>query len=712
MKTAFFFTAIAACFVSLTVFAQDEPSAARIEKILKKMTLEEKVALCHADSKFSVAGIPRLGIPALHLSDGPHGVREEISHDSWQPAGRDDDYSTYLPTGTALAATWNVEMARRFGDVLGAEARERGKDVILGPGINIQRTPLCGRNFEYLGEDPCLTARMIVPEIRAIQSHDVAACVKHFALNNQELDRDWVNVDVDEQTLREIYLPGFEAAVREARVRCVMGAYNQFRGGPCCQSAHLIRDILKGEWGFRGVLMTDWNVRGIDTWTAATNGLDLEMGTALPYDEFYFARPLREAVANGSVPVAVLDEKVRRMLRLMFEIRAMGGKRETGSRNTPEHQKTARAIAAEAMVLLKNESVLPFDKRKIKRLAVIGENATVKHAHGGWSSEIKTPYEITPLEGIAKKAGDSVEIIRAQGYKTAPQISDEADVALIGEAVAAAKKADAVILVVGQNHRLDTEGSDRPDMKLHFGQNELIEAVLAANPNTAIVLVGGSAVEMPWIAKAPAVLQAWYAGMEGGSALADILFGDTNPSGKLPFTFPAKLADSPAHALGEYQAGHVEYKEGLLVGYRWFDTKKIEPLFPFGHGLSYTAFEYGDLKIENAQAKDGAVARVTLDLKNSGKREGAEVVQIYVQGPADSKIARPAKELRAFQKVFLRPGEHRTVRLALRARDFSYYDVAGKTWRIEPGTYNVLAGSSSRDMRLNSTFAPHVALVK
>jgi beta-glucosidase len=364
------------------------------------------------------------------------------------------------------------------------------------------------------------------------------------------------------------------------------------------------------------------------------------------------------------------------------------------------------------MVLLKNEKLLPLYRKKIKRLAVVGENATLKQAHGGESSEIKTRYEVTPLEGIAKKLGDSVEIIRAQGYRTTPQISDETDAVLIGEAVAAAKKADAVIIVAGQNHDLDTEGHDRPDMKLHFGQDALIEAVLAANPNVAIVLVGGSPVEMPWIAKAPAVLQAWYAGMEGGSALADILFGDVNPSGKLPFTFPAKLADSPAHAIGEYQAGHVEYKEGLLVGYRWFDTKKIEPLFPFGHGLSYTTFDYGNLKIENVQAKGATVARVTLDVKNTGSRAGAEVVQIYVQGPADSKIARPAKELRAFQKVFLRPGEHRIVRFALHARDFSYYDVEDKTWCIEPGTYTVFAGSSSRDIRLNTPFTPPVALVK
>lgn len=687
--------AILALLLCASMGAQEDP---RVERLLGRLSLDEKVALCHADSKFGVPGVARLGIPRLMLSDGPHGVREEIKADSWEVAGWSHDFSTYLPTGTALAATWNPGLARRFGEVLGAEARFRGKDVILGPGINIHRTPLCGRNFEYQSEDPCLVARMVVPLIQGIQSQDTAACVKHYALNNQELDRANVNVEVDERTLREIYLPGFEAAVREAGVKTVMCAYNQVRGESCAQNTHLIKDILKGEWGFKGLLISDWNVLHFTTTGAALAGLDLEMGTEKPYDQFFFATPLKQAVERGEVPMSALDDKVRRRLRLQLGLKALDGERKPGAFNTPAHQALARDVAAEAMVLLRNQGLLPFSRQGLKRLAVIGPNATLKQAHGGDSSGLKALYEITPFEGLARKLGGEVSISFAQGYDPASSTQDDR---LIAQAVEAAKQADAVVLVAGQTHAQDSEGADRATLALPGCQDRLIPAVLAANPRTVVVLIGGSPVALPWYEQAPAVLQAWYAGMHGGDALADILFGDLNPSGKLPFTFPKRLEDVGAHALGDYRQERVAYREGLLVGYRWFDTKDIAPLVPFGHGLSYTTFAYDALKV--APGRGEVAATVSFRLANTGRRAGAEVAQLYISGPSGTQIFRPAQELRAFRKVRLGAGQGTRVDLRLTRRDLSTWDEATKAWVVEPGTYTLRVGSSSRDLRLKGS---------
>jgi beta-glucosidase len=688
----------------------------RVEDLLSRLTLEEKISLCHANSKFTVAGIERLRVPSLSLSDGPHGIREEIKLHSWEPAGWTNDSSTYLPTGTALAATWNPDLAKKFGGVLGEEARARKKDILLGPAINIHRTPLCGRNFEYLSEDPWLIAKMVVPYIQGVQEHDVAACVKHYVLNNQEYDRFTINVEVDERTLREIYLPGFRAAVQKGKVMTVMGAYNKFRGQYLCNNNFLLNEVLKKEWGFEGAVISDWNATH-NTVESAQAGLDLEMGTDVRnYNDYFFADPLLRAVKQGKVTEKTVDNKVRRILRVMFKTK-MFDHRGKGAFNTSAHQKVAREVAAQAITLLKNENdVLPLDINKINSLAVIGDNATRKHAAGGYSSGIKALYEITPLQGLQEKLEGQVEIRFAQGYeKTSREeygkplsVTSNADreAQFIKQAVEVAKKADAVIIFGGLNHDFDTEGKDRPDMKLPYNQDELIEAVTAVNPKTVVVLICGSPVEVhQWIDNVPAILLGWYAGMEGGRVMADVLFGDVNPSGKLPFTFPKRLEDSPAHQLEAYPGkdNTVVYREGLLVGYRYYDTRKVEPQFCFGHGLSYTDFLYSDLQISPADdSKDGAV-EISLNLKNEGNYEGAEVVQLYV-AKKQSVVERPAKELKGFKKIFLKKNESKSVVFSLKREDLAYYDPDQSHWITETGEYEVFLAGSSRDIRLNGSF--------
>lgn len=684
-------------------------SEARARRLLEQMTLEEKAAMIHGAANFATAPVPRLGIPALEMSDGPHGVREEIDRSVWRPAGRTDDFVTCLPSGVALASTWNRELAAEFGRVLGAEARGRGKDVILGPGINIHRTPLCGRNFEYFGEDPYLAAQLVVPLICGIQAQGVAACAKHFVANNQEHHRHTIDVEMDERTLREIYLPGFEAAVCEAGVLAVMGAYNKLRGQHCCHNEYLLNDILKGEWKFQGVTISDWNGTH-DTCEAACNGLDIEMGTFLGdarFDEYYMAQPLVAAIKRGELPADALDDKVLRILRLtatlgMTELRP-GGERPAGAVNLPEHQQTALRIAEESIVLLKNESnLLPFDLGALKSLAVIGANAMRKHAHGGGSSMIKALYEVTPLEGILQRAGSQLRIAYARGYAVDGATDD-----LIARAVEAASSAEVVVIFGGLNHdkHQDSEGTDRRDMRLPYGQDELIEAVVKANPRTVVVLIGGGPVELGgWLEHTPSLVQMGYAGMEAGNAAARILFGDVTPSGKLTFTWPRTLADSPAHASGTYpgQDGRVQYKEGLMVGYRHFDSRGIRPAFCFGHGLSYTAFEYGELTLR-ADPPNGGLVTAEVSVTNTGSRPGAEVVQLYV-ADHEASVPRPEKELKGFQKVALQPGETTTVLFQLDRRAFAFYDADRREWVVEPGRFTISAGASSRDLRAQATF--------
>lgn len=678
-----------------------KPLEARVDDLLARMTLEEKLALVHADSKFTTAAVPRLGIPRRWLSDGPHGVREDVGPDTWKPAGRTDDFASWMPALIGLSSSFNPELSRAYGDVIGEEALKRDKQIMLGPGVNIMRTPLNGRNFEYFGEDPFLTSRMAVSYIRGVQSHEVAACVKHFAANNQEWERGTINVEMDERALREIYLPAFKAAVQEGEVWAVMGAYNKFRGEHACHNNYLLNQVLKEEWGFKGLVMSDWDGTH-DTRQAVMNGLDLEMGTEKPYESFYLAGPFREGLSKGEFPISILDDKVRRNLRQMIAIGALNG-RGPGAINTKAHQETARRVAEESIVLLKNEGdALPLDDTKIKSIAVIGENAVQLQAYGGGSARIKTFYEITPLEGIVRRAGQRLNVTYSTGYRAEP------DPDLVGRAVRAASQADIAIIVGGLNHSkfFDAEASDRKDMKLPYGQDDLIQRVVEANPRTIVVFLGGGPMEMgPWLAKVPALMLAWYPGMEGGNALARVLFGDVNPSGKLPCTFPRRLEDSPAHALGAYPGknGQEVYTEGILVGYRWFDTKKIEPLFPFGYGLSYSSFKYSSLSLSEGKDPKGPLAIAEFEIENTGTREGGEVAQLYV-GQAQPGLPRPVKELKGFHKVFLKPGQKQKVLIPLERSAFAYYDPGQKGWVAEKGEFTILIGSSSRDTRLEGKF--------
>ncbi|WP_324673544.1 glycoside hydrolase family 3 C-terminal domain-containing protein [Hymenobacter sp. GOD-10R] len=700
-----------------------------INALLKKLTLEEKVHMLHANSAFAAGGVEHLGIPEIMTSDGPHGVRPEQGRD-WKGVKGANDAGTYLPNNNTLASTWNPELGYAYGTVLGSEANFRGKDIILGPGINIVRTPLNGRNFEYLSEDPFLISKMVVGYIRGVQDQGVSACVKHYAANNQETHRNDIDVDMSERALREIYLPGFKAAIQQGGAYSLMGSYNKFRGTYATENAYLMNDILKGEWGFKGLVMSDWGSVH-NTQDALRNGTDLEMGTDLEllnnsvdqsatasianaptknvYDRFYLADAALDAIKKDPKLVPLLDDKVRRILRVMYATNMMGGtKRKPGAYNTKEHQATALKVAEEGIVLLKNEgNMLPL-KKSVKTIAVIGENANRENGLGGGSAQVKPKYEITALQGLKNTLGDQVKITYAQGYKIAR--GQKADPQMIAEAVAAAKAADVVVYVGGSTHgydyskwsdnAYDAEGTDKPDMKMPFGQDELIQAVQKANPNTVVVLLGGGPIDVsPWVGQTKALVEAWYPGMEGGNAIAHVLFGDVNPSGKLPFTFPAKLEDSPAHKLGEYPSTpgnelKQTYKEDIFVGYRYFDTYKVAPQFAFGYGLSYTSFDYGKLTMTPGTQS----ATVSLTVRNTGKMAGAEVVQLYVKDE-QSSVKRPEKELKAFEKVFLKPGESKTVTLKLGADAFQYYDEGKKQWVLEPGKFQVLVGSSSRDIR-------------
>ena len=686
-----------------------DSTEAKVEALLSQMTIEEKVYMIHANSAFTSGGCERLGIPEMHMSDGPHGVRHEHGRDWIKDEGVRDS-STYLPVGTALAATWNEELGYEFGKVLGSEANYRKKDMILGPGFNIIRSPLNGRNFEYLTEDPYLNSRMVVGYIKGVQEMGVAACAKHYIANTMEYEREKVDVRMSDRAFREIYLPAYVTAVQEADVLTIMAAYNKFNGTYCAHSQYLLDEVLKDELGFDGLVVSDWAaVKNTDE--SVRVGLDIEMGSELKqewgnfdYSAFFMGDTVVSMVKNGHLDEAIVDEKVRRILRVMHRINKFG-ERQPGAYNTPEHQAVARKVADEGIVLLKNEDVLPLQKSAIKKVAVVGANAKRKHAGGGGSSQVKAFYEITPLQGIKNSFLDGAGITYAEGYEI--QKEAKANPQLIAEAVNAVKDADAAIYVGGYIHgwsdewddnAYDAEDRDKSDMYLPFGQDEVIEAVLAANPNTVIVLYGGGPADMRrWKDKAKAIVQAWYPGMEGGNALTDILLGVTNPSGKMPMTFPMKLEDSPAHTAENYPFKDltINHTEDIFVGYRHFDTYNVAPAFAFGHGLSYTTFEFGDLKVN----KTGKTVNLSLKVTNTGDMAGAEVVQVYVKDN-EASVPRPEKELKAFKKVYIASSASQEVTIELGKDAFSFYDADKKQWVLEPGKFELLVGSSSQDIRL------------
>ncbi|QZE15093.1 glycoside hydrolase family 3 C-terminal domain-containing protein [Halosquirtibacter laminarini] len=705
---------------SSLVSAQEEQDIeTKIDQILSQLTLEEKVKLCHAQSKFSVPGVARLGIPELWMSDGPHGVRAEISWDSWKHAGWTNDSCTAFPALTALASTFNPALSREFGVAIGEEARYRHKDVLLGPGVNIYRTPLNGRNFEYMGEDPFLASTMVVPYIHGVQQNKVAACVKHYALNNQEVLRNEIDVVVDKRALHEIYLPAFKAAVVQGKVWSIMGAYNKYEGVYCCENKSLNIDILKRKWGFDGVVISDW-AAAHSTKGSALYGLDIEMGTgtnglttsvANSYDSYYLATPLLKMLQNGQIEESVVNDKARRVLRLMMRT-TMVPNRPYGSKGSKAHFDVARKVAEEGMILLRNQNnTLPIDEKSNIKIAVIGQNAVKKMTLGGGSSELKAIHEISPLQGI-KDAFPEATVTHTFGYTAGETVYDvltypkENQDSLAMVAINQAKEADMVIFVGGlnKNYQQDCENGDRTGYNLPYNQDQLIENIANVNSNVVVVLVSGNAVAMPWRSDVKAIVQAWYSGSETGSALGNILSGKVNPSGKLPITFPKQLDDSPAHTFGKQGypgiAKKVYYKEGILVGYRWFDTKKIDPLYCFGYGLSYTNFKMDKIHSDRKSYDKEDVITVKGEIENTGKVSGSEVIQVYVED-VKSSVLKPLQELKGFKKIKLNPLEKKTFQIKIPVSSLNYYDADNEKWVVESGRYRLRVGTSSRDIIKN-----------
>ena len=712
------------------------PVEQRIDDALSRMTLDEKIAVIHAQSKFSSPGVKRLGFPDFWTDDGPHGVRPDVLWDEWEQAGQSNDSCVAFPALTCLAATWNPLMARLYGESLGEEALYRGKNMILGPGVNINRTPLGGRNFEYMGEDPWLASRMVVPYVQGLQSKGVAACVKHYALNNDEEYRHQVNVVVSDRALHEIYLPAFKAAVTEAGTWGIMGAYNLYRNQHNCHNSIMLNQILKGDWQYDGVVVSDWGGCH-NTDEAVCNGLDMEfgtwtdgltMGTTNAYDSYYLALPYKRLIQEGKYSTKELDEKVRRILRLFYRT-TMQRQKPYGFLCSESHYNAALKIAQEGIVLLKNErNLLPINLTKAKRILVVGENAIKMMTVGGGSSSLKVQKEILPLDGLQEivnrkslnckldyargYVGDTVQSYNGVtvGRSIAERRSAEE---LLAEAVEKAKGADYVIVFGGLNKSdyQDCEGHDRKQYDLPYGQNQLIEALAKVNKNLVYVNISGNAVAMPWAKQVPAIVQGWFIGSEAGEALASVLVGDVNPSGKLPFTWYQRLEDCGAHALNafpgvwrdDYKIIDEEYKEDIYVGYRWTDKQKIRPLFAFGHGLSYTTFKLGKLTANSPQLTANSQMTFTLNVTNTGSQPGAETVQLYIRN-LQSSVDRPVKELKAFQKVFLQPGESRDVTLTIGGDALSFYDESKGGWTAEPGRFEALLGTASDQLTAKCTF--------
>ena len=716
-----------------TYLNPNAPVEERVEDALARMTLEEKVGMTTAQSKFSSRGVPRLGIPEVWHTDGPHGIRPEVLWDEWDQAGWTNDSCTAFPALINLAATWDKEMSLLYGRSIGEEARYRKKDILLGPGINICRTPLNGRNFEYMGEDPYLAGQMVVPYVKGVQENGVAACVKHYAVNNQEFQRTQSNSVVDDRTLYEIYLPAFKAAVQEGNAWAIMGSYNLYNGQFNCHNKKLLVDILKGEWGFDGVVVSDWGGCRDDE-EAVLNGLDIEMGTwtngltgaaSDGYRNYHMADPYLKGLREGTYTTKELDDKVRRILRTIFRT-SMRPEPNYGRFVCPEHYQAARDISAAGVVLLKNDNnTLPLNVPEGGKILLVGENVVKKMVVGGGSSNLKTAYEVNPLEGIQNAYGDKAEVVWARGYvgdtstsynavDTGQDLTDNrSPEVLIAEAVEAAKDADYVIFVGGLNKSAhqDNESTDRLQITLPYGQEKVIEALAEVAKNLVVVNISGSAVAMPWADKVGAIVQGWYGGTETGNALADVLTGKVNPSGRLPFSVPFCYEDGPIKTERQYpgikepgdQYWQTHYDEGVYVGYRWYDTKEIPVQFPFGHGLSYTTFEYSNAKAAKPSMTASGTLKVSVDVANTGDYDGAEVVQLYVADP-EASIDRPAKELKGFEKVFLKAGQKKTVTFEIDAEDLSYFDADKHEWVAEPGEFQALFARSAGDIQTMVSF--------
>ena len=724
MKRLFSTIVIALMLATTTVSAQkakpiyldnNAPLEQRVEDALSRMTLHEKIQVIHAQSKFTSAGVPRLGIRQLNMDDGPHGVREELEWNTWSPAKWTNDSIVAFPSLTCLAATWNRDLSALYGNALSEEFAFRGKDILLGPGVNMARLPLNGRAFEYMGEDPYLAGEIVVPYIKAAQANGVACCLKHFFMNNQEVDRFAANVNASERAINEIYLPAFKKAVEEAHVWSIMGSYNMWQGIHCCNNDSLLNGILKRQWGFDGAVISDWGGT-TDTWQAATGGLDIEMGSytdgktkesEYTYDDYYMARPMETLIKEGKLDVSYLDDKVRRVLRTMFRT-CMNPDKVIGKQCSEDHYEACQAIGEEGITLLRNEkNILPIVPERYKKILVVGENATRSLTQGGGSSELKTLRDISPLEAIKQLYGDKVDY--AQGYLSGRALYDQVDevspterVRLREEALRKAKNADLIIYIGGlnKNHKEDCENGDRLGYDLSFEQNELIEGLAKIQKNMIVVTFGGNPYSMPWLNKIKGLLHCWYLGSMGGDALAGVLSGKVNPSGKLPVTFAKTIEDYPYYEYGAKAYPGVNkqvyYSEGIYIGYRHFDTRKVKPQFPFGYGLSYTSFKYGEPVLSSPIITNDAPITVSVPVTNAGKVAGKEIVQLYI-GDMECSVDRPRKELKNFVKLNLAPGETKMAEFTITLDDLKYYSEAIHGWTVEPGKFRAYLSTNSSD---------------
>ncbi len=724
MKRLFSTIVIALMLATTTVSAQkakpiyldnNAPLEQRVEDALSRMTLHEKIQVIHAQSKFTSAGVPRLGIRQLNMDDGPHGVREELEWNTWSPAKWTNDSIVAFPSLTCLAATWNRDLSALYGNALSEEFAFRGKDILLGPGVNMARLPLNGRAFEYMGEDPYLAGEIVVPYIKAAQANGVACCLKHFFMNNQEVDRFAANVNASERAINEIYLPAFKKAVEEAHVWSIMGSYNMWQGIHCCNNDSLLNGILKRQWGFDGAVISDWGGT-TDTWQAATGGLDIEMGSytdgktkesEYTYDDYYMARPMETLIKEGKLDVSYLDDKVRRVLRTMFRT-CMNPDKVIGKQCSEDHYEACQAIGEEGITLLRNEkNILPIVPERYKKILVVGENATRSLTQGGGSSELKTLRDISPLEAIKQLYGDKVDY--AQGYLSGRALYDQVDevspterVRLREEALRKAKNADLIIYIGGlnKNHKEDCENGDRLGYDLSFEQNELIEGLAKIQKNMIVVTFGGNPYAMPWLNKIKGLLHCWYLGSMGGDALASVLSGKVNPSGKLPVTFAKTIEDYPYYEYGAKAYPGVNkqvyYSEGIYIGYRHFDTRKVKPQFPFGYGLSYTTFKYGEPVLSSPIITNDAPITVSVPVTNAGKVAGKEIVQLYI-GDMECSVDRPRKELKNFVKLNLAPGETKMAEFTITLDDLKYYSEDIHSWTVEPGKFRAYLSTNSSD---------------